>query len=134
LESGLLPLVLNTAPTVEPHFASGTPTTSASMTSGCALMASSTSSGKTFSPPVLMHLLPRPMKVMRPSASMVAKSPGSTQRRAVAGGDEALVGLRLVLVVAEGQATAARQAPDHAAAGHDGFSRSSFSTVTFSSM
>ena len=39
-------------------------------------IASSTSSGKTFSPPVLMHTEPRPSSVIPPSASTVAKSPG----------------------------------------------------------
>ena len=50
----------------------GTPTTTASRTPAWVLIASSTSSGNTFSPPVLMHTDPRPNKVMVPSASTVA--------------------------------------------------------------
>ena len=60
-----------------PHRSSGAPTTITSNTSGWALSTDSTSSGKTFSPPVLMHTEPRPMRVMRPSSSTVAKSPGT---------------------------------------------------------
>ena len=59
---------------------SGTPTTTASKTSGCAFSAASTSSGYTFSPPVLMHTDPRPSRCRVPSASIVAESPGTTQR------------------------------------------------------
>ena len=61
-----------------PSRSSGTPTTSASKTSGWDLSASSTSSGKTFSPPVLTHMFPRPSKVIVPSSSRRAKSPGTT--------------------------------------------------------
>ncbi len=70
-----------TAATWLPHLVSGTPATSASYTSGCALSACSTSSAYTFSPPVLMHCEPRPRTVTTPSASTVAMSPSSTQRR-----------------------------------------------------
>src|SRR5439155_21085464 len=59
---------------------SGTPTTTASNTSGCDLSAASTSSGYTFSPPLLMHTEPRPSRVIVPSASTMAKSPGTTHR------------------------------------------------------
>ena len=52
----------------------------ASATLGCSLSASSTSSGYTFSPPVLMHWLPRPRSLTVPSASTSAKSPGMLQR------------------------------------------------------
>ena len=54
--------------------------TSASKTSGCDLSAPSTSSGKTFSPPVFTHVLPRPSSVIVPSSSTRAKSPGTTYR------------------------------------------------------
>ena len=54
--------------------------TTVSNTSGWDLSTDSTSSGKTFSPPVLMLIDPRPSTVIDPSASMVAMSPGSTQR------------------------------------------------------
>ncbi len=37
----------------------------------------STSSGKTFSPPVFTQVLPRPSRVIVPSASCRAKSPGT---------------------------------------------------------
>ncbi len=52
-----------------PKRSSGSPTTTASWTSACSLSASSTSSGKTFSPPVLMHTEPRPSRTSVPSAS-----------------------------------------------------------------
>jgi len=54
----------------------GTPTTTASATAGCCFTASSTSSGKIFSPPELIDTEPRPSSVIVPSASTVAKSPG----------------------------------------------------------
>ncbi len=69
-----------TAATRSPHRSSGTPTTTTSNTSGWLFNAFSTSSGKTFSPPVLMLTDPRPSKVIVPSASTIAMSPGSTQR------------------------------------------------------
>ena len=47
---------------------------------GGASATASTSSGYTFSPPVLMHIEPRPRRCMVPSASTVAMSPGSDQR------------------------------------------------------
>ena len=47
-----------TAVTASPKRSSATPTTRQSATSGCAFTASSTSSGKTFSPPLLMHAEP----------------------------------------------------------------------------
>ena len=59
-----------------PKRSSGTPTTAASATVGSDLRTVSTSSGYTFSPPVLMHSLPRPRRCTVPSASTVAKSPG----------------------------------------------------------
>ncbi len=66
---------------VSPKRSSGMPTTTASRTLGCVFSASSTSSGKTFSPPVLMHTEPRPRRWIVPSALTVAKSPGMLQRR-----------------------------------------------------
>ena len=65
-----------TAATRWPQRSSGTPTTSASYTSRWDFTAASTSSGKIFSPPELMHCDPRPSRVNVPSASTVAKSPG----------------------------------------------------------
>src|SRR5437588_3889047 len=53
------------------------PNTSASSTAGCSLRISSTSSGNTFSPPVLMHCEPRPNSVMVPSVPTLAQSPGT---------------------------------------------------------
>ena len=61
-----------------PQRSSGAPTTMASKTSGWDRTADSTSSGKIFSPPELMETDPRPSRVMVPSSSMVAKSPGIT--------------------------------------------------------
>ena len=66
---------------VSPKRGSGRPTTAASRTSACRFRASSTSSGKTFSPPVLMHWLPRPRRFSVPSRFTVAQSPGIDQRR-----------------------------------------------------
>ncbi len=63
-----------------PRRSSGMPITSVSKTSGCSLIAPSTSSGKTFSPPVFTHTLPRPSNVTVPSSSTLAKSPGTTYR------------------------------------------------------
>ena len=60
------------ATTISPHRSSGIPTTTQSNTSGCDRSASSTSSGYTFSPPVLMHADPRPSSRIVPSASTVA--------------------------------------------------------------
>ena len=54
--------------------------TSASNTSGQDFSAPSTSSGKTFSPPVFTHVLPRPSRVTEPSASSRAMSPGTAYR------------------------------------------------------
>ncbi len=54
--------------------------TRASKTSGCDFSAPSTSSGKTFSPPVFTQVLPRPSSVTVPSASTRAKSPGTAYR------------------------------------------------------
>lgn len=50
----------------------------ASNTSGCDFSADSTSSGKIFSPPELMHIDPRPRSVIVPSSSHIAKSPATT--------------------------------------------------------
>ena len=50
------------------------------MTSASAFTASSTSSGKIFSPPELITTEPRPSSVIVPSASTLAKSPGTDQR------------------------------------------------------
>ena len=61
-----------TAVIASPNLSSGSPTTTASATDGSVLSASSTSSGKTFSPPVLMHTEPRPNRLIVPSASTVA--------------------------------------------------------------
>ena len=66
-----------TATTRSPNRSSGTPTTRQSYTAGCALTASSTSSGKTFSPPVLMQFDPRPRRISEPSAATFAQSPGN---------------------------------------------------------
>src|SRR3954471_18278747 len=66
-----------TATTRSPNRSSGTPTTRQSSTAGCILTASSTSSGKTFSPPVLMQFDPRPRRISDPSAATLAQSPGS---------------------------------------------------------
>ena len=52
----------------------------ASYTSGWALIAASTSSGKIFSPPELIDAEPRPWTVMTPSGSIEARSPGTDQR------------------------------------------------------
>ena len=60
------------ATTISPQRSSGTPTTTQSNTDGCERSTSSTSSGYTFSPPVLMHALPRPSSVTMPSGSMRA--------------------------------------------------------------
>ncbi len=65
-----------TAVIASPNLSSGTPTTTASYTEGCCLSTSSTSSGNTFSPPVLMHTEPRPRRLMVPSSATVAQSPG----------------------------------------------------------
>ncbi len=72
--------VATIATTRWPNCASGAPTTTASATAGCVFNTASTSSGYTFSPPVLMHIEPRPSRCTVPSASMVAMSPGSDQR------------------------------------------------------
>ena len=69
-----------TAVTASPNRSSGTPTTRQSATAGCSFTASSTSSGKIFSPPELMTTEPRPSSVIVPSASTLAKSPGTDQR------------------------------------------------------
>src|SRR5262245_66462342 len=53
------------------------PTTRQSATEGCTFTASSTSSGKIFSPPELMTTEPRPSNVIDPSSSTLAKSPGT---------------------------------------------------------
>ena len=50
----------------------GQSTTATSATSGIRTRISSTSSGKTFSPAVLMQFEPRPSSVMRPSLSTMA--------------------------------------------------------------
>ena len=68
------------AVTISPNFSSGTATATASRTVSWSFSASSTSSGKTFSPPVLMHTEPRPRSVIVPSSSIWAKSPGSEYR------------------------------------------------------
>jgi len=65
-----------TAVIADPKRSSGTPTTAASCTDGWSLRTSSTSSGYTFSPPVLMQSDPRPSRRSEPSASTVAMSPG----------------------------------------------------------
>ncbi|MEZ5258701.1 MAG: hypothetical protein R2705_17950 [Ilumatobacteraceae bacterium] len=56
------------------------PTATASRTPAWVLRASSTSSGNTFSPPVLMHTEPRPGSFSVPSASTSAQSPGTLQQ------------------------------------------------------
>lgn len=54
--------------------------TTASKTDGWPFSTASTSSGKTFSPPVLTHCDPRPKIEIVPSAATVAMSPVSSQR------------------------------------------------------
>ena len=66
-----------TALTAWPKRSSSTPTTRQSITPGTRLTASSTSSGKIFSPPELITLLPRPMRISVPSAPTLAMSPGN---------------------------------------------------------
>ena len=79
--SGVVPgRACTTAVTRSPQRSSGTPTTTASNTAGCDFSADSTSSGYTFSPPVLIDTEPRPSTVMVPSSSMRAWSPGTDQR------------------------------------------------------
>ena len=65
------------AATACPKRSSGIATATASGTEGWSFKTSSTSSGNTFSPPVLMTTEPRPSRWMAPSASTVAKSPGT---------------------------------------------------------
>ena len=89
-----------TAVTALPHRSSGTPTTSTSSTAGWPCRTASTSSGKTFSPPVLMHCDPRPSSWIVPSASTVAMSPVKHLAPAV-DLDEGLGRLLRVVVVAE---------------------------------
>ncbi len=90
----------------------------ASATSGWPFSAASTSSGKTFSPPVLMHSEPRPSTMMVPSASTVAWSPGSAHRDPVPL-DERRGRGRRVAQVAERDVSAAGQAADRARPGDD---------------
>ena len=66
-----------TALTAWPKRSSSTPTTRQSTTPGTRLTASSTSSGKIFSPPELITLLPRPSRISEPSAATLAMSPGN---------------------------------------------------------
>ena len=68
------------AVTCWPQRSCGVPTTAASNTSSWRSSTASTSSGCTFSPPVLMHTEPRPSTVTEPSSSRRAKSPGIDQR------------------------------------------------------
>ena len=89
-----------TAQIVSPKRSSGMPTTTASRTAGWVFSASSTSSGKTFSPPVLMHTEPRPSRCSVPSALTSAQSPG-TLHRLPSNVRNVCAGLDLVLVVAE---------------------------------
>ena len=65
------------AATTWPKRSSGIATATASPTAGWSFRTSSTSSGNTFSPPVLITTEPRPRRWMAPSASTVAKSPGT---------------------------------------------------------
>ena len=69
-----------TAVTFCPQRSSGVATTSASNTAGWFFSACSTSSGKIFSPPLLMQFEPRPNTVIEPSISSRAESPVSSQR------------------------------------------------------
>src|SRR3954470_5720434 len=83
-----------------------------------------------------MHTAPRPSTAIDPSASTVARSPSSAERRdgpaGIAGGrvaeqhpaltvdcHEAVSGLLLVLVVAERHVTPLRDPADDAGASHD---------------
>ena len=67
----------HTALTAWPKRSSSTPTTRQSITPATRLTASSTSSGKIFSPPELITLLPRPSRIREPSAATLAMSPGN---------------------------------------------------------
>src|SRR4051812_25853868 len=85
-----------------PKRSSGTPTTTASRTESWSLTASSTSSGYTFSPPVLMHTEPRPS-----STSALAVDDHEGGRR-----------FHRVLVVPDRLVAAHGDAPDLVAARH----------------
>ena len=61
-----------TAVMASPNFSSGMPTATASRTDGWVLRTSSTSSGKTFSPPVLMQTDPRPRTLSVPSPPVLS--------------------------------------------------------------
>ena len=80
-----------TAATRWPNRSSGTPTTRASNTAGWPLSTPSTSSGKTFSPPVLMLDDPRPSTSIDPSAATMASSPATAQRTPSTTGNVAAV-------------------------------------------
>ena len=69
-----------TAVTALPHRSSGTPTTRTSATDGWPCSTPSTSSGCTFSPPVLIDTEPRPSSSTVPSSATVARSPVMSQR------------------------------------------------------
>ena len=60
-------------------------------TSACAFSTDSTSSGYTFSPPVLIDTEPRPSSVIVPSSSTTAWSPGTAQRTPSTTGNVAAV-------------------------------------------
>ena len=107
-----------TAATRWPSRSSGTPMTRASNTSGWDFSAPSTSSGKTFSPPVLTQVLPRPSRVIVPSASSRREVAGDRVAHAV-DLDEQPRGLLRVLVVAERDVAAAGEPADLARAGRD---------------
>ena len=62
-----------------PHFSSGTPMTAASITSGWAMMAFSSSIEEIHSPPDLITSLARSVSVTKPSGSMVPTSPVRSQ-------------------------------------------------------
>jgi len=77
--TGILALsVTNAAPT-SPSRGSGTPTTCAVATAGCASSTSSTSAGATFSPPTRKVSLTRPTMRSRPSAVRTPMSPVRNQ-------------------------------------------------------
>ena len=104
-----------TATTRSPQRSSGTPTTTASNTPACAFSTDSTSSGYTFSPPVLIDTEPRPSSVIVPSSSMRGVVAGHRPAHAVDHGERRR-GLLRVLVVAERDVPAAGELADDAGA------------------
>ncbi len=100
---------------VPPQRASVMPTTMTSATAGWALRTASTSSGNTFSPPVLIVTEPRPRRVSprRPRCGRSRRGSPNVCRRSWEG-RRSLLG---IVVVAERDVTAAGQFPDLAGLG-----------------